>query len=342
MTFSAKSLGSMPGRTAAVPLMGRDSSRPPSAAGRPQGRRRRRPDRPRGRSRAPRGGRCPRGGGGRGRRGLRVLQPVREHPAEVHPVDGAASMRRRTSSTPARYAAWSRLERHSRSTGAQVVGSRAGGSSLHAAEAGSRDLALEVGDHRPEPAQAVERGDRLVPHAHVDQVPRHEGTEAGVGHGPDHRQAPRLPPMRAPTGLRRPRVGTPGRCLHAERRRRGPRGRAPSTSSPAPASPSSGTASATPQPSASAHVDQHDPGVGPGRTLTLAFWGDVHFEDYLSTGGQGPARTRRARCTLGAADLSMVNLETAVTERGRKIGKEFHFRRRPPRWTPSRAQGSTP
>jgi poly-gamma-glutamate synthesis protein (capsule biosynthesis protein) len=30
--------------------------------------------------------------------------------------------------------------------------------------------------------------------------------------------------------------------------------------------------------------------------------------------------------SLGAADLAMVNLETAITERGTPIGKEFHFR----------------
>lgn len=64
-----------------------------------------------------------------------------------------------------------------------------------------------------------------------------------------------------------------------------------------------------------------DPG-----TLTLAFGGDVHFEEYLRPLARDPHGLDRLRSTLGAADLSMVNLETAITERGTKIGKEFHFR----------------
>ncbi len=61
--------------------------------------------------------------------------------------------------------------------------------------------------------------------------------------------------------------------------------------------------------------------------ITLAFGGDVHFED----------RTRRLldrpetafgeiAALLGAADLAFVNLETAVTERGTPEPKEFLFR----------------
>lgn len=64
-----------------------------------------------------------------------------------------------------------------------------------------------------------------------------------------------------------------------------------------------------------------DPG-----TLTLAFGGDVHFEDYLRPVARDPHGLDRLRSTLGAADLSMVNLETAITTRGTKIGREFHFR----------------
>jgi poly-gamma-glutamate synthesis protein (capsule biosynthesis protein) len=62
------------------------------------------------------------------------------------------------------------------------------------------------------------------------------------------------------------------------------------------------------------------------RTLTLAFGGDVHFEDYLRPVARDPHGLDELRGTLGAADLSMVNLETAITERGAPIGKEFHFR----------------
>jgi poly-gamma-glutamate synthesis protein (capsule biosynthesis protein) len=64
-----------------------------------------------------------------------------------------------------------------------------------------------------------------------------------------------------------------------------------------------------------------DPG-----TLTLAFAGDVHFEDYLAPLARDPHGLDELRTTLGAADLSVVNLETALTERGAPIGKEFHFR----------------
>jgi poly-gamma-glutamate capsule biosynthesis protein CapA/YwtB (metallophosphatase superfamily) len=68
------------------------------------------------------------------------------------------------------------------------------------------------------------------------------------------------------------------------------------------------------------------PAKGDPRTLTLAFGGDVHFEDYLRAVARDPHGLDRLRSTLGAADLSMVNLETAITQRGTMIPKEFHFR----------------
>src|SRR5689334_16573138 len=61
-------------------------------------------------------------------------------------------------------------------------------------------------------------------------------------------------------------------------------------------------------------------------TLTMAFAGDVHFEDYVAPLARDPHGLDELRSSLGAADLAMVNLETAITERGTKIGKEFHFR----------------
>jgi hypothetical protein len=64
-----------------------------------------------------------------------------------------------------------------------------------------------------------------------------------------------------------------------------------------------------------------DPG-----TLTMAFAGDIHFEDYLAPLARDPEGLAELRSTLGAADLSVANLETAVTQRGTRIGKEFHFR----------------
>jgi poly-gamma-glutamate synthesis protein (capsule biosynthesis protein) len=58
----------------------------------------------------------------------------------------------------------------------------------------------------------------------------------------------------------------------------------------------------------------------------MAFAGDVHFEDYLAPLARDPHGLDELQSSLGAADLAMVNLETAITERGTKIGKEFHFR----------------
>lgn len=71
--------------------------------------------------------------------------------------------------------------------------------------------------------------------------------------------------------------------------------------------------------------------------ITLAFAGDVHF---VETDGGVPNRTWRllerpgsafgpVSIWLSAADLAMVNLETAVTDRGTPEPKTFHFRAPP-------------
>src|SRR6185436_13410471 len=90
---------------------------------------------------------------------------------------------------------------------------------------------------------------------------------------------------------------------------------APVAASSAPASPSaSPSVRASPSPSASAE-------------FTLAVAGDVHF-----TGRTAPLLRNPATAfgpitpTLQGADLALVNLETAVTERGAPEPKEFHFR----------------
>jgi poly-gamma-glutamate synthesis protein (capsule biosynthesis protein) len=87
----------------------------------------------------------------------------------------------------------------------------------------------------------------------------------------------------------------------------------PTLSSPteAPAAPSTDTGTA--------------PASPPGE-LTMAFAGDVHFEEYLRPLARDPQGLAGLRTSLGAADLAVVNLETAITERGAPIGKEFHFR----------------
>jgi poly-gamma-glutamate synthesis protein (capsule biosynthesis protein) len=67
----------------------------------------------------------------------------------------------------------------------------------------------------------------------------------------------------------------------------------------------------------------------PDSTVTLAFGGDVHFEgrvaDLLST----PDGLAALRPILGSADVAVVNLETAITERGVEQPKIYHFRTTP-------------
>lgn len=65
-------------------------------------------------------------------------------------------------------------------------------------------------------------------------------------------------------------------------------------------------------------------------TVTLAFAGDVHFTGRTRSllDDPGTAFGPIAQ-TLAAADLAMVNLESAITERGREEPKQFHFRAPP-------------
>ncbi len=60
-----------------------------------------------------------------------------------------------------------------------------------------------------------------------------------------------------------------------------------------------------------------------GNPVTIAFGGDVHFEgaSRSALGGFGPIAT-----VLGRADIAMVNLETAVTDRGTPQPKAYNFR----------------
>ena len=70
--------------------------------------------------------------------------------------------------------------------------------------------------------------------------------------------------------------------------------------------------------------------AGSDGTLTLAFAGDVHFAaqvaHVLDDPGTGLADLRPY---LAQQDVAMVNLETAVTTRGREMPKKFHFRAPP-------------
>src|SRR5690625_31333 len=69
------------------------------------------------------------------------------------------------------------------------------------------------------------------------------------------------------------------------------------------------------------------PPVRPAESITLAFGGDVHFENHLAPLARDPDSLAELRSSLGAADLSMVNLETAITERVTPVpGKPFTWR----------------
>jgi len=65
-----------------------------------------------------------------------------------------------------------------------------------------------------------------------------------------------------------------------------------------------------------------------GGQVTFAFGGDVHFERELRTllddDPTSPLSTQRE--VLSGADLAMVNLETAITDRGTAAAKQYTFR----------------
>ncbi|MER5889389.1 CapA family protein [Streptomyces sp. NPDC001941] len=70
----------------------------------------------------------------------------------------------------------------------------------------------------------------------------------------------------------------------------------------------------------------------PPGTITLAFAGDVHFTGRTAvriTPPDGQTALGPASRVLGAADFAMVNLESAITTRGSKQAKIYHFRTPP-------------
>jgi poly-gamma-glutamate synthesis protein (capsule biosynthesis protein) len=92
---------------------------------------------------------------------------------------------------------------------------------------------------------------------------------------------------------------------------------------------SSGPASPTGSPSPTSSPD-----------ITLEFAGDVHFQDRTAGLLANPATAfGPIISTLSDADLTMVNLETAVTSRGTAQPKEFHFRTVPTAFDAIKAAG---
>lgn len=103
-------------------------------------------------------------------------------------------------------------------------------------------------------------------------------------------------------------------------------GRGPEATTVWSAPPSAGPASAAPSASA--------------RDITLAVAGDVHFMGRTAKLLDDPATAFGSIATvLRAADLSVLNLETAITDRGTAQPKEFHFRAPPTAFDALRAAG---
>ncbi len=111
-------------------------------------------------------------------------------------------------------------------------------------------------------------------------------------------------------------------------------GAPPNLTTPTSAHPTTSTEAVAPQPRGPR---------GSGQTVTFAFAGDVHFADQIDTEAGAistglPVLADRLRAdptnvlapiapVLASADLTMVNLESAITDRGEPVaGKNFHFR----------------
>ena len=100
----------------------------------------------------------------------------------------------------------------------------------------------------------------------------------------------------------------------------------------APAPPLRSTSSAVPTSTAPAE---------PAGVFTMSFAGDVHFMDRVGLRlAADPATVfGPAAAVLKQADLTMVNLETAITTRGSAADKEFTFRAPPSAFTAMREAG---
>ncbi len=99
-----------------------------------------------------------------------------------------------------------------------------------------------------------------------------------------------------------------------------PVGAPPPAAGPAVSSPTEG--SAPPSAPSRRPVAAPPPGTATGEPVTIAFAGDTHFERGL-VDGRVPAGFADV---LRAADVAMVNLETAVTSRGEAASKQYVFR----------------
>lgn len=82
-----------------------------------------------------------------------------------------------------------------------------------------------------------------------------------------------------------------------------------------------------PSPRSTSSLGHRSPTTPEYQEVTIAFAGDVHFERHLAELlGHPDDALEDITGVLGAADVTMVNLETAITERGQPEPKEFQFR----------------
>lgn len=97
---------------------------------------------------------------------------------------------------------------------------------------------------------------------------------------------------------------------------------------PSSAPPTTGEPTTTAPPTTTTTID---PRLGSGQAVLLAFGGDVHFESFLRPQLDSNAGGMLAPIApvLSAADLAVVNLETAITERGSPVPKTYNFRAPP-------------
>jgi hypothetical protein len=97
----------------------------------------------------------------------------------------------------------------------------------------------------------------------------------------------------------------------------------------------------TARPTTTAPKRAGDPREPTGEPVTLAFGGDVHFEGAIESRlSADPATTFGPIANvLRRADLAVVNLETAITERGTPAPKDFTFRAPPSALTALKGAG---
>jgi Bacterial capsule synthesis protein PGA_cap len=102
----------------------------------------------------------------------------------------------------------------------------------------------------------------------------------------------------------------------------------PGQAAPAPTTRAAASTETTARPTTTAPKRADDPREPTGEAVTLAFGGDVHFEGAIESRlAANPATALGPIANvLRRADLAVVNLESAITERGTPAPKDFTFR----------------